>query len=285
MAFLPFQTLTSTRQTRARSFNHAVCAVSKATSAYPRGKAVEAKRVFVGDADIKVVGSTIRLSEEEVAHLRISRVRSGTNLTLLNSNGDAAKATLDSTRTQVTIVDTASATRRASISIAICSPRAPARADWAVEKLTEIGCTSIIMVGGAARQQFVDTQARISRWRRIAVSAAKQSLAPCITKVDALTGSLDEALSTDYSVVLLCSSVGEPIITAATRLNLENPLVLVGPEGGLTQDEEKRLIELGAVPVSLGPTRLRVETAAVVAISTLSAVRLLHSRQEAEQVR
>ena len=229
----------------------------------------------MGDADIKAIGNTIRLSKQESAHLRASRTRSGARLTLLNSNGDAAKAILDSSRTHVTIVAAACDLRRAPISIAMCSPRAPARADWAVEKLTEIGCTSIVMVGGAARQQFVDTSSRIARWRRIAVSAAKQSLAPSVTNVEALTGSLDEAMSTNFSAVLLCSSEGKPMISAAAQLNLENPLVLVGPEGGLTDSEEKCLLNSGAVAVSLGPARLRVETAAVVAVSTLSAVRQL----------
>lgn len=141
----------------------------------------------------------------------------------------------------------------------------PERADWLVEKTTELGVTSITFLA-TERTPRRYGDGRLERQQRVAVSAVEQcrrSRVPEIRGVVPWDDILSKPLATSTFVL---DGGGENAFTAAARLPSGAVAHLfIGPEGGFTDDEIHQLKASGASAWSLGGTVLRVETAAVVA--------------------
>jgi len=147
------------------------------------------------------------------------------------------------------------------------------RGELAVEVLTEVGAQEIVP-WAAARCVAVWKGERaaksLARWRATAREAAKQSRRSWFPSVAGLATTADVAVlvaAADLAIVLhepssLPLSTAE--IPASGRI-----VVVVGPEGGLTDDEVAGLAAAGAVPVRLGAEVLRTSTAGVVAVAAV----------------
>ena len=149
------------------------------------------------------------------------------------------------------------------VSLITAVPR-PARMDFLVEKATEIGVDRIIPV------RFNRTERTLSgkteRWRKIAISASKQCGRASIPKIYSTT-SLEDALKlvADCELKLAADPDAEPHLI---ELNLkERAAIVVGPEGGFTDDEKDLLENHNFTFFNLGVRVLRVETAAIVALA------------------
>lgn len=138
------------------------------------------------------------------------------------------------------------------------------RFDWVVEKSVELGASALFPLV-TERVKSGDARpgpAKHERWRRLAEEARKQcgrSSALDIQPVRALA-----ELATLPGPGLFLSPSGPTGFPADI---LASPLLVVGPEGGLSRAEEKILAEAGFQPWSLGRTILRAETAALAALS------------------
>ncbi len=161
----------------------------------------------------------------------------------------------------------------------------PAAMDFLVEKGTEVGASFFLVmpvVGSSSRPRSTQS-ARLTRWRRIAREAAKQSKHLAIPSVE-MSGSVDEALERLGKGAL--SLVLEPeapdglyealSLTWGQRATAEGArpaarparlALWVGPESGWTGEELARLTAAGAKPVRLGRGVLRTETAGPVAVA------------------
>ncbi|XVQ88415.1 16S rRNA (uracil(1498)-N(3))-methyltransferase [Microbispora siamensis] len=148
------------------------------------------------------------------------------------------------------------------------------RGELAVEMMTEAG-VDVIVPWAAARcvtQWKGDRAAKaLARWRGTAREAAKQARRfhlPEVTE-QATTAAVGSLVSTAALAVVLHEEAAEPL----SRLPLpEEPgdiVMVVGPEGGVTEEEIATLREAGAVPALLGPTVLRTSTAGVAAAAVL----------------
>jgi 16S rRNA (uracil1498-N3)-methyltransferase len=145
------------------------------------------------------------------------------------------------------------------------------RFDWLVEKATELGVRRIvpfISEGSVARPNA----RRVQRWRNIALAAMKQSgrsVLPEITNV--LTFKEVIGLSRQYEIRIAAHPCPESVVMKEMCDKSPQPvksvLLLVGPEGGFVQKEIDLLKDRSFNFVSLGPRRLRAETAGVVLIS------------------
>eukprot|EP00250_Pteridium_aquilinum_P018173 c23978_g1_i1 orf=101-1009(+) len=150
------------------------------------------------------------------------------------------------------------------------------RGDWLIEKCTELGARSVIPLL-SKRSPYV-SDGRNDRWNRMVVAATKQCQR--LHSMDVrnpmdLIAVLSESAS--YEVILMADACSTPLVKALPRVETDwNGLLFIGPEGDFTQDEKEALMKAGALPVGLGPRRLRVETAA---IAMLSAVTLLTDSQ------
>jgi 16S rRNA (uracil1498-N3)-methyltransferase len=156
------------------------------------------------------------------------------------------------------------------------------RMDFLVEKITEIGVSSIIPL--ITEKSLVKLEkdkreiARLNRWKRIAISGMKQSLRsklPDIQKPILVQDLLAKIKGYDLALIA-CQSRMDPFGTKRSihlsqikeifevKKRLKKILLLVGPESGFTQGELDLALKSGVIPVSLGPRRLRSETAGIV---------------------
>ncbi len=151
---------------------------------------------------------------------------------------------------------------RRTVVLAAALLRGP-RWDSLIEKATELGATIIVPL---LTDRCVVKGGRGERWGRIALAAAKQSLRARVPEVVDPRRLPDVLADWRHALILVAEEGGGPPGPAP-----EDPkqplLLLVGPEGGLTEDESRLLGAQGARGVGLGPRRLRSETAAAALLS------------------
>jgi len=152
------------------------------------------------------------------------------------------------------------------------------RAELAVELLTELGVDEIIPWAAARSiSQWKGERADkgVAKWQRTALAASKQSRRPRIPVVTGLAGSAELADRIVPGVLALVLHEDAAVGLAGSldeRVggSLDELLVIVGPEGGVSPDELALFTDRGARPVRLGPEVLRTSTAGAVALAVLS---------------
>ncbi len=154
------------------------------------------------------------------------------------------------------------------------------RSELAIELATEAGDDAFVAWQAArcvARWGARRADKGLRRWRAVARSAARQSRRPHIPSVSGVVSTGDlvadvcEAVASGSTVLALHESATDPLTNMALAQSVSLILV-VGPEGGIADDEIAALSEAGASVVRLGPTVLRTSTAAAVALGALGAL-------------
>lgn len=141
--------------------------------------------------------------------------------------------------------------------------------DFLVEKTTELGVTTIVPL---QTERTIPHHAKAERWQKIALSAMKQSgrsVLPLVTPLTRLAEFLER--KTDAELQLLpYEHIEVPSLAQVVRSqHVSSAAVCIGPEGGFSEQEVAMARAAGFRPVSLGPRRLRTETAAIVATAVL----------------
>jgi 16S rRNA (uracil1498-N3)-methyltransferase len=212
-------------------------------------------------------GAQVELPREEARHaLRSLRLDAGAPIVVFDGKGsefDARIVRIQSARVLVAVGAARKAAESRRYAIATAVPKGN-RLDWMVEKLAELGAAEIVPVA-FRRSVATVTDAKRARLERIAVAAAKQSGRATLPVVAAEIGFA--ALLERAGPTTRVAAPGAKITLAAAGAAES---VVIGPEGGLTDEEEAALAAKGAVAVSLGPNILRIETAAVAAAATMS---------------
>jgi len=146
------------------------------------------------------------------------------------------------------------------------------RMDWALQKATEIGVAAIVPVLSARSVVRLDEQQahkKQAHWRGIVIGACEQSgrtRVPSVAAPVALRSYLANTRKEGLRVVLSPTAAASLAGLASLPGKVE---LLIGPEGGLDDDEMIAAGNAGFMPVRLGPRVLRTETAALVALSVL----------------
>jgi 16S rRNA (uracil1498-N3)-methyltransferase len=148
--------------------------------------------------------------------------------------------------------------------------------EWLVEKATELGVAAIQPFEAARTERGLAQAAlkRLPRWEKIAVEASQQSRR---ARLPVLTPPVRfaKALETDANLRLQFDEISEvpPILQLLpkTRTAADRVALLLGPEGGWTDEERQLAMRAGWLPCSLGKTVLRAETAAVAALAIIQA--------------
>jgi len=223
----------------------------------------------------------IILDEETSKHIvQVLRMKTGESLNLTDGKGnlltteiidDHKKHCLVEVKSQIQIPKS-----KRNISIAISLLKNANRFEWFLEKATEIGITEIIplICERTEKEKF-----RQERMQGILISAMLQSQQcwlPVLQEPVAYVRILEDfkALQKLYDQKFIAHCVDEEKANLADLVNesLNSQIILIGPEGDFTKEEIDLALQLHFTPVSMGNTRLRTETAGVVAASLLRLV-------------
>ena len=152
--------------------------------------------------------------------------------------------------------------------------------EWMIEKATELGVSEIVPVETIRSERGLERAAhkRVERWRRIALESSQQARRAFLPEV-AEPEPLRDALSRDatYKFALDENPAARPLnASLPSKRDREDAVaMLIGPEGGWTEEERLQFAAAHWTPVSLGPLVLRAETAALAALAIVNSAWLL----------
>ena len=213
------------------------------------------------------------LDAEESRHaVRVLRLKEGDAVHVTDGQGALMQGVVAVADERACTVQIVCVERRdvvqAGLHLAVAPTKNPSRMEWLVEKAVEVGVGEITLLQcDHSERVFMKTD----RLERLAVSAMKQSLhtvLPRINPVVKLRDWFHSPLSTLHSPLKLIAhcEAGQPRTPIAeVLLPGRNATILIGPEGDFSPEEIDMALHCGYVPVSLGPSRLRTETAALYA--------------------
>jgi len=203
----------------------------------------------------------------------------GEKLNLTDGKGNlfvAAIAKADKKKCTVNIFSTeriAPPERRVSICISIL--KNANRFEWFLEKSTEIGVSEIVplICKRTEKQNF-----RLDRMQQILISAmiqSKQCWMPLLGEPVKFNAFLDFQKPNSFQQKFIAHCIPEEKRNLADLLNsnLSSQIILIGPEGDFTTDEIEKAREHHFIPVALGDTRLRSESAGIVAATLMKLAR------------
>lgn len=219
----------------------------------------------------------VTLNEETSRHVvQVLRMKEGENLNLTDGRGNLLNCEIIDANKKHCVAKvigsqlTAHSSRH--IAIAISLLKNPSRFEWFLEKATEIGVSEIIplICERTEKEKF-----RHDRMNAICISAMLQSQQcwlPVLHEPVKLIDFVNHSTNSQKFIAHCVDENSKEKLTNQPINLLPNQLVLIGPEGDFTDAEIQLAVEKNFVPVSLGTTRLRTETAGLVAAVVLNSI-------------
>lgn len=239
--------------------------------------------------DIEATGC---LPADESRHCsKVLRHRAGDEITVIDGKGNRFTCSVldpDPRATQVEILSSEKIEEHwtPNIILAVAPTKNMDRMEWMTEKAVEIGVNKIIpILCEHSERKIVKTE----RLNNIAVSAMKQSLKTTLPEVSSLMP-FKEFLH-DYGNSKLSSyqhfmgycDARYPRLPLTAQYNAPSDVViLIGPEGDFSPAEVEEAVKAGFIPVTFGDSRLRTETAAIVALDTIHILNLQYKLSPAQ---
>lgn len=211
--------------------------------------------------------------------LHVKRLKPGERLLLFDGNGREAVARIAEARRDRALVAIESVEKvdreaRISITLAFSAPKGK-RSEFLVQKCCELGVRRLIPLEceRSVVKLAPEGSLKAEKWRSVAVEASKQCGRTYITEISEVVGfSRLMDMAGTYQPKFLASTGSEALpLSEGVRNNAvpKDILCVIGPEGGFSNKEIDSALRTGCIPVSLGPTVLRTETASVAFVSML----------------
>lgn len=235
-----------------------------------------------------------RLSPEESAHcVKVLRHRAGDEIHVIDGAGTLYRCRILSDSPKGVEAETLDRVpdwggHPYRLTLAVCPTKNNDRYEWFAEKATELGVDRIVPVIGDRSERKVF---KTDRLRKIVLSAAKQSLKARVPLVDEplKVSEFIAAQRVDTPLKLICHCFEDDVhprisvrdalgprgedgperCAGAAARDTDEIIVLIGPEGDFSQEEVAWALAAGFLPVHLGSSRLRTETAAVTAAAAV----------------
>lgn len=221
-----------------------------------------------------------RLNQDESAHcIKVLRHRTGDEITVIDGCGTLyrCRITSDSPKGVETIVVSSEegwGSHPYRLHMAVCPTKNNDRYEWFAEKACEIGVDEISPVIGEHSERRIF---KTTRLEKILVSAAKQSLkaaVPIVNEPVSVKDFIIESEKKDALKMIAYCFEDERVPRRSIKDVLEGSdcseiIILIGPEGDFSRSEAELALEKGFIPVHLGASRLRTETAALTAVSAV----------------
>lgn len=218
----------------------------------------------------------VQLTRDESLHaVKALRMRQGDTIHLTDGNGTLAEGeivTADTSACTVQIIKRTFRDHRAGyhLHLAVAPTKNADRIEWLVEKAVEIGIDEITPL---ITHNTERTRLNHDRLQKIAVSAMKQSLHTHLPIIHPETQYNDFVNQNTSAVKLICHGhYDHPLTISQACQPNHDAVVIIGPEGDFTPDEISLADRCGFLPVTLGPSRLRTETAALMAVCAISII-------------
>lgn len=214
-----------------------------------------------------------RLCAEESLHcVKVMRHREGDHVVVTDGRGtrfDCTLAKADARGCELTVeTETEMPEPTHELRMAVAPTKNIDRFEWFVEKAVEIGVSRITPIETEHSER---TRVRVDRLQRIVVAAAKQSLKYRLPVVDDVTPIADilKADVAEQRFILHCGENPKEHLFNAAKAGVST-IVLIGPEGDFSAREVETALSNGFQECTLGPERLRTETAAMVATNIVA---------------
>ena len=220
------------------------------------------------------------LSEEESKHsIRVLRLEAGSEVLVTNGKGQFFKAQLLDAHPKRAVLQLEAPYQAQDESVcklhlAVAPTKNMDHLEWMVEKAVEIGVDAIHFFTSYHSER---RQLNLERLEKIAVAAMKQSQKsrlPDLPPLESFETMLERPFEGDKFIAWIDESI--PAHLGQCYRPHQNCWILIGPEGDFSRQEVAKAQEAGFVPVSLGHSRLRTETAAIVALHTVQLLNQLH---------
>jgi 16S rRNA (uracil1498-N3)-methyltransferase len=237
--------------------------------------------LFYVDA-LPEVGELAVVDGDEGFHAAsVRRIRPGEELDLGDGDGTVARCVVEDVakgRLTAKVLDrTTVPLSSPTVTVVQALPKSD-RSELAIELATEAGADAFVAWQASRCVARWESAAKVDkglrRWGAVARSAARQSRRPYIPSVGGLvsTAELAQRVRGDGATTLVLHESATVKLSELPVAQADSLLLIVGPEGGIADDEICALSDAGATAVRLGPTVLRTSTAAAVALGALGAL-------------
>ena len=220
------------------------------------------------------IATSCEMPEEEAGHcLRVLRLGIGDEVMLTDGKGSFYKAVISAAtnkRCQLKVIEELPQEKGWTgwLHLAMAPTKNMDRTECFAEKATEIGFDELTFLNSRYSERKVIKTERIEK---ILVSAVKQSLKASKPVLNEMMD-FNKFISQEFQgqkFICHCNE-GEKKLLKDVVIPGEDAVILIGPEGDFSPEEVAKAMACGFIPVSLGKSRLRTETAALVAVHTLN---------------
>ena len=232
------------------------------------GRRTSGVATFFCDGPLEA-GRVADLGDSEAHHVRVRRLEAGTHVRLVDGAGTVATGTLErvtKATASVQVEDVSQVPRPGAIHL-LAPIGDRDRMLWLGEKATELGLTSwrgVVCKRSRGVSPRGEGEAFHAKLRTRMISALTQSGGAWLPDVLPDAG-VDDIIETSApGAWFLLDGAGDPILSSSVTAPLT---IAVGPEGGLEDGEREKMVAAGWLPVSLGETTLRFETAGMAALA------------------
>ena len=223
------------------------------------------------------IADTLTLGEEDSKHcVKVLRLTEGATIEVVDGNGNLYTCRITTAHPKRCAVEMLDKLTQAphwghQIVLGVAPTKNLDRMEWLVEKSVEMGVDRIIPLRCHNSERTV---LKTERLRKIMVSAMKQSLKATLPRLDEMTP-LEQVLAEPFEGIC-CIAYCDEMLPREERRSLadvyrpgKDTLVLIGPEGDFSPEEVQAATAAGYVPVTLGESRLRTETAGMMAVAAI----------------
>jgi 16S rRNA (uracil1498-N3)-methyltransferase len=214
--------------------------------------------------------SFFEVEEEETRHLRVLRMKDGESIWFTDGKGNRCKGSMEWKKHKAFVHFEEvifEEEKTPKLALVICPTKNSDRMEWLIEKAVEIGIHSVhcILCENSERPVF-----KTERLKKVAISAMKQSLKCYLPEINELRSFSDFIKNPPFpkGYIAHCKSDRPRLLLKNALDEGQDSFICIGPEGDFTTKEIEAARMANCLEVSLGESRLRTETAGLVAVHT-----------------
>jgi 16S rRNA (uracil1498-N3)-methyltransferase len=224
------------------------------------------------------IGDEVILEGPPLEAFRVQGGRVGSIITLTDSAGTDFRGRvlrLSKEKASVLLFEAFPSSTESSLEIILLQALPEKeRMEWIIQKATELGVSSIVPFKSQKSitlEERESKQKKAHRWQEIAIKAVQQSRRAKVPKIEKYRSFVEalEYCQEEGLKILLWEKEGESLREVLKQDPLHRIYIMVGPEGGFTEDEVRMAEKKGFIPVKLGQRILRTETAAITLVGIL----------------